>query len=135
MRHNPMNNLSEEDNNFELPILFSEEYFSQIANYRSGSKVLVLGEQDFSYSLAVLRILENNGTNIDESVYSKSLDIKSPNDKTKTLLPDIYTPTKTTTTTTTTSYSPPNNSSQASASERRHEESPFSKFKIWGQKN
>ena len=78
-------------------------------------------------------ILENNGSNIDESVYSKSLDIKSPNDKTKTLLPDIYTPTKTTTTTTTTtSYSPPNNSSQ---SPKRHEESPFSKFKIWGQKN
>ena len=44
-----------------LPILFTEDYFSQIANYRAGSKVLVLGEQDFSYSLAVSRILENNG--------------------------------------------------------------------------
>ena len=35
----------------EIPNLFSEKYFTQIANYVPGSKILILGEQDFSYSL------------------------------------------------------------------------------------
>ena len=54
-------NEMEQENNKTLPTLMSKDYFLQIANYRSGSKVLVLGEQDFGYSLAVSRILEKNG--------------------------------------------------------------------------
>jgi len=45
-----------------IPTLFAEKYFTQISNYVAGSKVLVLGEQDFSYSLAVCNILQSGQT-------------------------------------------------------------------------
>ena len=36
-----------------IPTLFDKKYFTQISNYVTGSKILVLGEQDFSYSLGM----------------------------------------------------------------------------------
>ena len=41
----------------DIPTLFAEKYFPQISNYVPGSKILVLGEQDFSYSLGILLTL------------------------------------------------------------------------------
>ena len=46
---------NEESN--EIPTLFAEKYFGQISNYVPGSKILVLGEQDFSYSLGMQLIV------------------------------------------------------------------------------
>ena len=37
--------------------LIAEKYFGQISNYVPGSKILVLGEQDFSYSLGMQLLL------------------------------------------------------------------------------
>eukprot|EP01083_Nonionella_stella_P063385 164717_1 len=60
----------------DIPTLFSEKYFSQISNYVPGSKILILGEQDFSYSLAVCGILQS-GLNLVGTSYLGAFDPNS----------------------------------------------------------
>lgn len=61
----------------EIPTLFDQKYFIQISNYVPGSKILVLGEQDFSYSLAVCSKL-GNGTNLVGTSYLGAFDANAP---------------------------------------------------------
>lgn len=44
----------------DVPTLFADKYFTQISNYVPGSKILVLGEQDFSYSLGMLLLYKSS---------------------------------------------------------------------------
>lgn len=60
--------------NIRQSILFNKQYFMQIANYVNGSRILILGEQDFSYSLAVCNIL-GTGENIICTSYLAAYDI------------------------------------------------------------
>eukprot|EP01084_Bolivina_argentea_P297285 512131_1 len=62
-----------------VPIQYSEQYFIRVLNYTSRTKVLVLGEQDFSYSVAICTLLQT-GHNILATSYLAALDTNTPED-------------------------------------------------------
>ena len=54
-----------------IPKLCTAEHFLKIGNYIKGSKILILGEQDFSYTLSLCNLL-NSGDNIIGTSYLKA---------------------------------------------------------------
>eukprot|EP00485_Elphidium_margaritaceum_P013116 CAMPEP_0202694576 /NCGR_PEP_ID=MMETSP1385-20130828/8401_1 /ASSEMBLY_ACC=CAM_ASM_000861 /TAXON_ID=933848 /ORGANISM="Elphidium margaritaceum" /LENGTH=697 /DNA_ID=CAMNT_0049350445 /DNA_START=418 /DNA_END=2511 /DNA_ORIENTATION=+ len=59
-----------------IPNMFGDKYLVQILNYVPGSKILVLGEQDFSFSLAVCNMLQS-GVNVVGTSYLGAYDATS----------------------------------------------------------